>query len=168
MLGLPQPGGPAVSRLAESGDPHAVPFPRTRPKADPNGFSFSGLKTAVLYYLKGPGGRRDAPDRGDLAVSHADVAASLERAVADVLADRSLEAAAREGARDLVVGGGVAANRVLRRVLAERAPAGLRVRFPSPALCADNGAMIALRGAQVLARGGEGGLDADVDPVGEG
>jgi N6-L-threonylcarbamoyladenine synthase len=93
------------------------------------------------------------------------VAASFERAVVDVLVERSLEAAAREGARDLVVGGGVAANRELRRLLAERAPSGLRIRFPSLPLCADNGAMVALRGAQLLARGRRDALDLDVHPT---
>ena len=166
LLGLPQPGGPAIGRLAVDGDARAVRFPRYRAKDGSLSFSFSGLKTAVLYFLKGPGGRRDAPDRADLGVSRADVAASFERAVVDVLADRSLEAAAREGARDLVVGGGVAANRELRRILAERAPAGLCVRFPAPSLCVDNGAMVALRGAQLFAQGRRDGLDLDVSPTG--
>jgi N6-L-threonylcarbamoyladenine synthase len=168
LLGLPQPGGPSVSRLAESGNPKAVRFPRARVKDDPLGFSFSGLKTAVLYYLKGPGGRRDAPDRADLDVSHADVAASFEQAAVDVLVQRALRAAAQEGVADLVVGGGVAANRRLREDLAAKAPAGLRVRFPSMGLCADNGAMIALRGAELLARGEIAALDVDVSATGEG
>lgn len=164
MLGLPQPGGPAVSRLAAEGRDGAVTFPRYRPGPDDPPFSYSGLKTAVLYYLKGVGGRRDGPNRADLPVSTADVAAAFERTAVDALVGPSLEAAAREGVRDLVVGGGVAANRVLRRVLAERAPAGLRVRFPRPALCADNGAMIAMRGAELFALGVTAPLDVDVDP----
>ncbi len=166
LLGLEQPGGPSVSRLAMRGEPSAIRFPRYRPEAGSLDFSFSGLKTAVLYYLKGPGGRRDAPDREDLEASHADVAASFERAVVDVLVDRSLEAARREGVRDLVVGGGVAANRELRRLLAKRAPEGLRIRFPSPALCADNGAMVAIRGAELLRRGRRDALDLDVVATG--
>ncbi len=165
LLGLPQPGGPQVSRLAQGGNPKAVAFPRARVEDAPLDMSFSGLKTAVLYYLKGAGGRRDAPDRGDLVCSHADVAASFEQAVVDSLVDRALKAAAREGVSSLVVGGGVAANRVLRRDLAARAPAGLAVRFPSPALCADNGAMIALRGGELLALGLRSGLDLDVVPT---
>ncbi|MHC5009716.1 MAG: tRNA (adenosine(37)-N6)-threonylcarbamoyltransferase complex transferase subunit TsaD [Planctomycetota bacterium] len=167
LLDLPQPGGPAVSALAREGDPEAVRFPRYRPKAEAPPFSFSGLKTAVLYYLKGPGGRRDAPDRPDLPVRRADVAASFERAVVDVLVARSLEVAAAAGSRDLVIGGGVAANRELRRLLAERAPPDLRIRFPSPPLCADNGAMVALRGAQLLAAGHRDGLDLDVAATSE-
>ncbi len=166
LLDLPQPGGPSVSKLAVEGDPKAVRFPRYRPPADKLNFSFSGLKTAVLYFLKGAGGKRDAPDRPDLEASRADVAASFERAVVDVLVARALEAAKREGAKSLVVGGGVAANRELRRLLAERAPEGLAIRFPSPRLCADNGAMVALRGAQLFARGQEDALDLDVVPTG--
>ena len=164
LLGLPQPGGPSVSRLATEGRPDAVAFPRHRSGGDGLDFSFSGLKTAVLYYLKGPGGRRDAPHRADLPVGLADVAASFERAAVEALVAPSLRAAAREGARDLVVGGGVAANRELRRILAARAPAGLTVRFPRPGLCADNGAMIAMRGAELLAGGHVATLDLDVDP----
>jgi N6-L-threonylcarbamoyladenine synthase len=164
LLGLPQPGGPAVSKLAEGGRPDAVAFPRFRPEGGALEFSFSGLKTAVLHYVKGPAGRRDGPIRPDLPVSVADVAASFEAAVVDMLVAPSLRAAADEGVRDLVVGGGVAANRVLRKALAERAPEGLRVRFPRPALCADNGAMIAMRGAELLALGRRASLDVDVDP----
>ncbi|MDJ0974419.1 MAG: tRNA (adenosine(37)-N6)-threonylcarbamoyltransferase complex transferase subunit TsaD [Planctomycetota bacterium] len=167
LLGLPQPGGPHVSKMAAEGDARAIRFPRSRIASDPLAFSFSGLKTAVLYHLKGPGGKRDAPDRADLESSYPDVAASFERAVVDVLVDRALKAAAQEGVKDLVVGGGVAANRELRRLLHERAPEGLAVRFPSTALCADNGAMIALRGAQQLARGERAALDLDVYATGE-
>jgi N6-L-threonylcarbamoyladenine synthase len=165
LLGLPQPGGPRVSRLAEGGDPRAVAFPRARVEGAPLDLSFSGLKTAVLYYLKGAGGRRDAADRADLPCSHADVAASFEQAVVDPLIERALRAATQEGVKELVVGGGVAANRVLRRDLAARAPAGLRVRFPSMALCADNGAMIALRGGELFALGRRSALDLDVVPT---
>ena len=155
-----------MSRLAQEGDPKAVRFPRSKVKGQPLGFSFSGLKTAVLYYLKGPGGKRTAPDRPDLDVSHADVAASFERAVVDVLIARSLDAAVQEGVRDLVIGGGVAANRELRRLLQERAPSHLRVRIPSTALCTDNGAMIALRGAQLLGLGRTSDLDLDCHATG--
>jgi N6-L-threonylcarbamoyladenine synthase len=165
LLDLPQPGGPAVSRLAQQGNPKAVAFPRSRLKGAPLDVSFSGLKTAVLYYLKGPGGSREAADRADLPVSRADVAASFEQCVVDMLVERALLAAEREGVADLVVGGGVAANRVLRRDLAARAPASVRVRFPSNALCADNGAMIAIRGGELLALGRTSALDLDVVPT---
>ena len=164
LLGLPQPGGPAVSRLAQEGRPDAVRFPRFKGEGDGPSFSFSGLKTSVLYYLKGVGGRRDGPNRPDLPVSPADVAASFERAAVENLIGPTLAAVEREGVADLVVGGGVAANRELRRLLTERAPAGVRVRFPRPSLCADNGAMIAMRGHELLALGETSPLDVDVDP----
>lgn len=166
LLGLPQPGGPQVSRLAEGGNANAVRFPRARVKDDALAFSYSGLKTAVLYHLKGPGGRREDPDL-PAAACHADVAASFEQAAVDVLVERSLAAVQREGARELVIGGGVAANRRLRADLAARAPPGVRVRFPSMGLCADNGGMIALRGAQLLAAGRRSGLDLDVFATGD-
>ncbi|MCA9316769.1 MAG: tRNA (adenosine(37)-N6)-threonylcarbamoyltransferase complex transferase subunit TsaD [Planctomycetes bacterium] len=167
LLDLPQPGGPHVSRLAESGDPKAVRFPRSRPGADPMGFSFSGLKTAVLYHLKGPGGKRDAPDRPDLDTSPADVAASFEMAVVDVLATRTCEAVAATGVKRVAIGGGVAANRTLRRVLAERLPSDVPLYAPSPKLCVDNGAMIALRGHALLEQGLRSSLDLEVRATGD-
>lgn len=167
MLGLEQPGGPAVSKLAMDGDPKAIRFPRSRVKGERLAFSFSGLKTAVLYHLKGPGGQRDAPDRSDLEDSYADIAASFEMAAVDVLVKRTLEAVEAEGVEDLVIGGGVAANRVLRAELAARAPEGLRLHIPSIQLCADNAAMIALRGAELHAEGVVHDLDLDVLATGE-
>lgn len=164
MLGLPQPGGPSVSKLAATGRATAVEFPRFRAGAGELAFSFSGLKTAVLYYVKGPGGRRDGPVRAELPCSLADVAASFERAAVESLVGPALAAAAQEGVADLVVGGGVAANRELRRILAARAPAGLSVRFPRPHLCADNGAMIAMRGTELFLLGRRAPLDVDVEP----
>ena len=164
LLGLPQPGGPSVAKLAMAGNACAVAFPRYRAPEGRVSFSFSGLKTAVLYFLKGSGGKRDDPVRADLPCSIPDVAASFERAAVEALVVPALRAAADEGVRDLVVGGGVAANRELRRILAERAPDGLRVRFPRPLLCADNGAMIAMRGTELYLRGRRAPLDVDVDP----
>ena len=167
MLGLPQPGGPSVSRLAEAGNPKAIRFPRSRVKGEPLAFSFSGLKTAVLYHLKGPGIGKDAPDRSDLEDSYEDIAASFEMAAVDVLVQRTFEAVAGEGVQDLVIGGGVAANRVLRAELAARAPEGLRLHIPSMRLCADNAAMIALRGAELYQAGVRHDLDLDVLATGE-
>ena len=151
----------------QEGNPKAIRFPRSRLKNEPLGFSFSGLKTAVLYHMKGPGGTRTMQDRADLADSYEDIAASFEAAVVDVLVKRSLEAAAQEGVTDLVIGGGVAANRVLRAEMSERAPEGLRIRIPSIALCADNAAMIALRGLELLEAGVRHDLDLEVVATGE-
>ena len=167
LLGLEQPGGPAISRLAEGGDPKAIRFPRSRVKGSPLDCSFSGLKTAVLYFLKGAGGQRGEADRPDLGVSYADVAASFQRAAVDVLVDRTLAVAAKEQAGTIALGGGVAANRELRRLVQERAPEGTRVFIPSPALCTDNAVMIAVRGAELLAAGKRDDLGLEVLATGD-
>jgi N6-L-threonylcarbamoyladenine synthase len=135
LLGLGYPGGPEIDRLAAKGNPRAVSFPRPSMPGTWD-FSFSGLKTAVLYHLRG----KPAPKGRALA----DLCASFQEAVAETLVDKLLAAAAKHGARDAVIGGGVAANSRLRALLAQRGKAaGLAVRLPSRALCTDNAAMIA-------------------------
>ena len=136
FLGLGYPGGPAIDRLATEGDPAAIAFPRPM-LDDGNDFSFSGLKTAVVQYV------RKHPD-ADVA----DVAASFQAAVVDVLVTKLRRAPpTTTGIDTVVIGGGVAANSALRaRVLDEAAAAGLRVVLPSPALCTDNAAMVAAVG----------------------
>jgi N6-L-threonylcarbamoyladenine synthase len=127
LLGLGYPGGPEIDRLAREGDPHAHEFPRSAPgELD---FSFSGLKTSLLYRL------RDEP-----GASHADLAASYQRAIVDALVSRTRAALEREGLVRLAIGGGVAANSELRGAVA-----GLdaRVFVPPVELCTDNAAMIA-------------------------
>jgi N6-L-threonylcarbamoyladenine synthase len=132
FLGLGYPGGPAIDRLALDGDPTAIAFPRPM-LHDGFDFSFSGLKTAVLNHV------RRHPD-----VEVADIAASFQEAVVDVVVTKLLAAADLAGAPTLVIGGGVAANSRLRtRVLEEAERGGRRAMLPSLALCTDNGAMIA-------------------------
>lgn len=137
LLGLGYPGGPQVDRLASDGDPEAVAFPRAYLEEGSYDFSFSGLKTAVLNYLQGPGPHR----------SLADVAASFQAAVAEVLVDKTIKAAAETGVRHVLLAGGVAANSALRHRL-DRAAAhrGLAVTYPPLELCTDNAAMIAAAG----------------------
>lgn len=161
MLGLGYPGGPAVSKLAELGNPRAISFPRYRSREDKPGFSFSGIKTAVLYHVRGQDARgatlgpQAQPDR-------ADVAASFERAVVDVLVDESLRAAESAGLRTILVAGGVACNRALRAEMCARAEQrGLKAFFPSPAYCTDNAVMIAGLGFHLLRAGRTAGLDLD-------
>jgi N6-L-threonylcarbamoyladenine synthase len=153
ILDLGFPGGPIVDRLARGGDPQAVRFPRTMLRPDSLDFSFSGLKTAVLYHVHGPGrttGGRDRLSPGDVA----DICASFSAAVVDVLVEKSLLAAARTGVRRVVVGGGVAANSMLRRRLeAACAEAGLTLHLTPMAYCTDNAAMIAALGHHLLSRG---------------
>ncbi len=153
LLGLPYPGGPHVQRAAEGGDPRAVAFPRGLTAAHdlrrhPYGFSFSGLKTAVARHV-------EATRREGREVAVADVAASFQESVADVLSRKAVAAAREHAVATVLLGGGVAANARVRGLLAERcAAAGLALRVPPVALCTDNGAMVAALGAQVLRDGG--------------
>ncbi|MFC6154329.1 tRNA (adenosine(37)-N6)-threonylcarbamoyltransferase complex transferase subunit TsaD [Nocardioides yefusunii] len=152
LLGLGFPGGPVIDRTAQSGNSVAIQFPRgltakrdlERHRYD---FSFSGLKTAVARWV-------EAKQRAGEHVDVADVAASFQEAVCDVLVRKALDAAVTEGIEHIVIGGGVASNTRLRAMATERAAAkGITVRVPRPGLCTDNGAMVAALGAEMVARG---------------
>ena len=145
MLGLGFPGGPAIDAAARDGDPSAIAFPRglTGPRDAKYNYSFSGLKTAVKRWLAA---NPQAPV--------ADVAASFQEAVADVLSAKAVAACWDTGMDTLILGGGVAANSRLRALTQSRCDAaGIRLRVPRPALCTDNGAMVAALGAEMVARG---------------
>ena len=144
MLGLGYPGGPAIDRLAAEGDPEAIRFPRPM-AADGLDFSFSGLKTAVAVYL------RRNPD-----AEPADVAASFQRAVTDVLETKALRAAGNRRVTSLCLAGGVAANSELRRRFEAL---DMEVFLPSRAMCTDNAAMVAAAGWHQLGRQGPSPLD---------
>ena len=150
LLGLGYPGGPVIDKLAADGDPTAVRFPRglTGPRDEPYDFSFSGLKTAVARHV-------ESAERAGRAVDVPDVCASFQEAVVDVLTAKTVRAATDLDIGTVVIAGGVAANRGLRRCAEERcAAAGLELRIPRISLCTDNGAMIAAVGAHVVAAGG--------------
>ena len=141
LLGLGYPGGPALARLAEFGDPAAFALPRPLLHSADLDFSFAGLKTAVLTQLRRLGD-------GACEQPRADLAASTQAAIVDVLVAKSLRALHATGLHRLVVAGGVGANRRLReRLDAAAAARGLRVHYPELHLCTDNGAMIALAAA---------------------
>jgi len=147
VLGLPFPGGPPVDKAAREGARDAIRFPRAKLHDGTLDFSFAGLKTAVARWVEA---RKDAGE----PVPVADVAASFQEAVADVLTRKAVAACREHGVTDLVIGGGVAANSRLRALAAERcAAAGIRVRVPRPGLCTDNGAMVAALGASIVASG---------------
>ncbi len=147
LLGLGYPGGPALARLAEQGNPRAFALPRPLLHSGDLDFSFAGLKTAVLTAHRKLGSRP-----GDDAL--ADLAASTQAAIVDVLAAKTLRALQQSGLRRLVVAGGVGANLQLRQALtAGAARLGARVHYPPLHLCTDNGAMIALAAALRLQRG---------------
>jgi N6-L-threonylcarbamoyladenine synthase len=136
LLGLPYPGGPALSRSASGGNPRAIDFPRALASRAEQDFSFSGLKTSLSYYL------RDNP-----SFSLADVCASFQEAIVDSLVNKTVQAVKHTGTKDLVVAGGVAANARLREKLRAALPGKVRLHIPSPAFCTDNGAMIAALGS---------------------
>ena len=148
VMGLGFPGGPAVDLKAKSGDANAINFPRGLTQAEdwrtrPYDFSFSGLKTAVARYLE------STPQ-----YKRADVAASFQEAIVDVLVQKSLAACAATGIESLVIAGGVAANSRLRELAEQRCEkAGVKLRIPSPLLCTDNGAMVAALGSLMSSAG---------------
>src|SRR6185369_5827298 len=153
LLGLGYPGGPALAILAEHGRAKRFDFPRPMLGSDTLDFSFSGLKTAVLTRIHAIG----TPDEQ----TRADLAASFQAAIVDVLAAKCMEALRREGLQRLVVAGGVGANAKLReRLQSEAAQRGAQVHFPPLALCTDNGAMIAFAAALKY---GEGGATTTTD-----
>ncbi|PXY32244.1 tRNA (adenosine(37)-N6)-threonylcarbamoyltransferase complex transferase subunit TsaD [Prauserella muralis] len=162
LLGLPYPGGPPIDKAAKAGDPQAIAFPRgmTGPRDAKFDFSFSGLKTAVARWVEG------AQARGE-EIPVADVAASFQEAVADVLTAKAVRAATESGIGTLVISGGVAANSRLSSLAAQRcAEAGIELRVPRPRLCTDNGAMIAALGAHVVAAGcAPSSLDLSANPA---
>jgi N6-L-threonylcarbamoyladenine synthase len=157
VLGLAFPGGPEIDRRAVDGRA-TIPFPRGKADDGTYDFSFSGLKTAVARWI-------EARQRAGEPVPVADVAASFQEAVADVLTAKAVAACKDSGVDTLVIGGGVAANSRLRTLAAERCEAaGVTLRVPRPGLCTDNGAMVAALGYLHLAAGGSASsLDLPAD-----
>ena len=158
LLGMGFPGGPPIDAAASGGDGAAIAFPRGKYRDGTFDFSFSGLKTSVARWL-------EARQQAGLPVPVADVAASFQEAVADVLTRKAIDACQAHDVGHLVVGGGVAANSRLRALAADRcAAAGIELRVPRPGLCTDNGAMVAALGAELAARGAPGSpLDVPAD-----
>jgi len=159
MMGLGYPGGRVIDHLAKSGDAKAIRFPRARLKKSAYEFSFSGIKTAVWHYLK-------TQHREQVENHQADIAASFQEAVVDMLVTPTLKAATANGVGRIVLSGGVAANSRLREKMKEKAEAeGLQVFYPAPKFCTDSGAMIALAGYHGLKRGRRDDfrLNADAD-----
>jgi N6-L-threonylcarbamoyladenine synthase len=153
FLGLGYPGGPAIDRLAAEGDPRAIAFPRGL-RRDGFNFSFSGLKTAVITHV------RKHPD-----AATADVAASFQEAVVEVLVEKTMQAAAHVGARSVCIGGGVAANSALRERVVNAARAeGLAAFVPGRAMCTDNAAMVGATAWYRLRLDGPTPLDAAANP----
>lgn len=153
MIGLPYPGGPALAKLAETGDASRFKLPRPMLHSGDCMFSFSGLKTAVLTTVMKLAGVQQPSETMQLSQSDkADLAASFQAAIVETLVKKALAACAQTGHKRLVVAGGVGANQLLRQQLVHKAQkAGVDVYFPELSLCTDNGAMIAFAGAMRLA-----------------
>ena len=153
LLGLSYPGGPAIQKAAEQGDPTAFKLPRAWLRGTYD-FSFSGLKTAVLHLVQSFEGKRRLPVP--------DIAASFQAAITDVLVEKTKQVAQEFGAQQILLAGGVAANARLRKMMV--ATADVPVLIPPPKLCIDNGAMIASAAWWHLERGEKSGWDLDVVP----
>ncbi|OIO69568.1 MAG: tRNA (adenosine(37)-N6)-threonylcarbamoyltransferase complex transferase subunit TsaD [Zetaproteobacteria bacterium CG12_big_fil_rev_8_21_14_0_65_55_1124] len=146
LLGLPYPGGPAIAKLAENGDAKRFALPRPMLNRDNLDFSFSGLKTAVMYAVH----KMDDMDEQ----TRTDMAASVEAAICEVLVSKSIRACRQTGSKHLLIAGGVAANRTLRHLLETQSEnSGISVHLPRPEHCTDNAAMIAYAAAKRLEKG---------------
>jgi tRNA N6-adenosine threonylcarbamoyltransferase len=164
MLGLGFPGGPLIEQAARDGDPKRFKFPRAWLEPDTWDVSFSGLKTAVLHTVRDLGVDTDhaSPEERRAGLPVADLAASFQAAVVDVLATRAVRAAEEFGASRLALGGGVAANRTLLRTIQDRSP--VPVVCPPPVLCTDNAAMIAAAAYFRFRTGERADLSLDIEP----
>jgi N6-L-threonylcarbamoyladenine synthase len=158
-LDLGYPGGPIVDSYSKDGDPGAFRFPRARIRGNSMDFSFSGIKTAVVQFIE----ERKKKCRGKLSLRETrDICASFQEAVVDMLLEKAFRAAEGLNIRTIVVCGGVAANSRIRARFPEQARrVGAKILFPSPALCTDNGAMIAGIGYHYLKAGNSDELDLD-------
>jgi N6-L-threonylcarbamoyladenine synthase len=158
MLGLEFPGGPAIDRLARLGDPKAIPFPRFHQRKTSLEFSFSGLKTSLLYALRKMNDHTRAEKMADLA-------AGYQEAIVQVLVAKAFAALAYTGLCALAVVGGVSANSRLRALLTERGEReGVRLALPPSAYCTDNAAMIAWAGRHLLMTDPQIGRPVDIQP----
>ena len=157
-IGLGYPGGPKIDKLAKEGNPNAIPFPKAKIEDAPYDFSFSGLKSAVLNYLNG------CKMKGEPIVE-ADVAASFQKAVTDVLVEHAILAVKESGMDKLAIAGGVASNSAVRSAMEEACRAN-NIRFyrPSPIFCTDNAAMIGAAGYYEFCKGVRSGLDLNAVP----
>lgn len=157
-IGLGYPGGPKVDKLAREGNPTAITFPRAKITDHPDDFSFSGLKSAVLNYL-------NHCEMKGIEVNRADVAASFQQAVIDVLCEHTIQAAKRIGMKKVAIAGGVAANSSLRRQMKEMCEKNDMVfYYPSPIYCTDNAAMIGVAGYYEYEKGVRDSWDLNAIP----
>ena len=157
-IGLGYPGGPKVDKLSKEGNPEAIAFPRAQIEGCPYDFSFSGLKSAVLNYI-------NSQEMKGIEINRADIAASFQKAVVDVLVTRAIAAAKDFGMKQVAIAGGVAANASLRYAMTEACKEnGLSFYYPSPVFCTDNAAMIGSAAYYEYLKGVRDGLDLNAIP----
>ena len=157
-IGLGYPGGPKIDKLSDEGDPEAIVFPRAKMADNEYDFSFSGLKSAVLNYL-------NSCQMAGQEINRADVAASFQKAVTDVLTDHSISAMKRMGLDKLAMAGGVASNRHLRASMKKACEENnIKLYYPSPIYCTDNAAMIGVAGYYEYIKGTRSGYDLNAMP----
>jgi len=165
FLGLPYPGGPVIDRIADGADEHAIEFPRATMKNQSLDFSFSGLKTAVRIRATQDGLAHGKPIEAERSPAVRDLVASFQRTVVETLVDTTLKACRREGVGTVLLAGGVACNRRLRRAFDDAAARhGLTVFMPSPQYGTDNAAMIGAAAFLKYERGAFAPLDLNADP----
>ncbi len=157
ILDLGYPGGPIIEKVAREGRPRSIPLPSIRFKEDTFDFSFSGIKTAVLYYVM------DLEKKG-ASIPTADLAACFQTKIAEILAERIFRAASLKKVKKIVLGGGVSCNLFLRSFIQKEKPKQLKIFFPPPSLCTDNAAMIAACAYPKIKEGLTSPLSLDVQP----
>ena len=154
ILGLDYPGGPAIEKMAHNGDCQAIDFPRAFYNDELLEFSFSGLKTSLLYFM----------EKKDESLALADIAASYQKAILDVLVDKLVIAVKRKNVKTCVIAGGVAANNKLRSIIKKTISDDISVKYPEPSLCTDNAAMISYLSELYMKKGFTSPVEFDVFP----
>jgi len=157
ILELSYPGGKAMEKIAQKGNPKGVKLPHIHFKKENFDFSFSGIKTAILYYVKELQKRK-------VPIPAADIAASFQLRVAEILSEKLFKAAYLKKVKSIVIGGGVASNKFIREFMRKNAPPGTKIFFPSPELCTDNAAMVAALAYFEIKKGRTSSLSLEAQP----
>ncbi len=157
ILELSYPGGPAIEKIARKGNPQTINLPHLHFKKENFDFSFSGIKTAILYYVR-------ELQKKETSIPAEDIAASFQLRVAEILSKKLFKAVSLKKVKNIVIGGGVASNNFIREFMKENAPRGTKIFFPSPELCTDNAAMVASLAYFEIKRGKTSSFSLEAQP----